>query len=770
MRRCLRRLWGDQRGVVLVMALMLMGLMGALAGMYAMMVKADVKMTGGAGRTRTGFYAAEAGLNVGMAETSNLIEAFTVPDEYEETIAIGSGSHQRLVNYSLTPDPTCNPCATQTIPAGQPFAGLNTIPYRYRVTSIAENAEGDEEAELGAEFEVHSIPIFQFLAFYADDLYLMPAEDMPLTGRVHTNGNLYLNVNSGAKLTIGDSPPTMPFVQVSAAENIYRGGKKDYTGQICTGTVTIDKLEDKVSPFSNFDPRDLTCVGSGSSPVPKTTLNAYKGSLLAGINPLKVPDMSSIARGGDDAEYWQRAELRIVLNLDPAARVPNFCETPLTTPGLFAIEVQDASGGRNTAKTTALWQFMCERRGAIFYNDIPNGATAGNPSDSLARGRTNYTPPFNGSDDPNNSNYRVYRRIGEDTNGDGIVDSNGDGTTSNHDRNDAICPIGTGSRPWWRPDFCDKLGTWPYNPLLSSAPLWFRDADYRRGGFYNRREEKWIYMLNVNVRALIDWNEFSGGLLFSPSDSSDGGLVFFFSVQGPNSNASANNYGVRIFDSADLNTRGSTFPWPASSDPTGLTVVSDQAIYIQGNYNYKDKYPAAVIGDALNVLSQGWEVPVSSGAVPNDRKSMSSSLTTRDVPNEDGFEYSGENCGNPPSDSKCRSFTSSTALGINAAFISGIGINPPGQGLYNGGLENFPRFHESWTDKQLNYRGSFVSLGEPNHQKNDWECGSGSPCNIYDPPDRPWNYDTDFNDVRNLPPLTPRVTYVQQRLYTRFYK
>ena len=83
--------------------------------------------------------------------------------------------------------------------------------------------------------------------------------------------------------------------------------------------------------------------------------------------------------------------------------------------------------------------------------------------------------------------------------------------------------------------------------------------DYRRGGFRNRREDEWMYLLNVNVRALIDWNGVNSGVLFPSTDTTDGGLIFHLSVQGPNSNATANNYGVRVFDSADLNTTNSSF-------------------------------------------------------------------------------------------------------------------------------------------------------------------------------------------------------------------
>lgn len=785
--------WTDQRGIVLVMALILMGLLSALVGAYAILVRADIGIRGGAGRARKAFYAAEAGLNVAMAETRNMFDNFAVPTAYSNVVTVGTGSQQRTVGYSLSPDPTCNPCPTQSIPAGQPFAGLNTIPYRYTVSSVAENTEGDQETELGAEFEVHNIPIFQFLAFYANDLYIMPAPTMSLAGRVHTNGDMYLNANNGATLSIGDKQPQMPFVQVSAAGNIFRGGYKDYTGQICTGTVIVDRLADTAPPSPDLDPLTLSCVGNGGSPVPQTTLSGYLGSMLAGVNAMQTPNMNSIARGGADAVYWERADLRIVLRLDLPRAAINFGAAGLcpaqagvrpiapASPALFPIEVQSSNGSRDTAKTNALWRFMCERRGAIFYNDIPNGAVAGTSNDALAANRNNYTPAFGGT-----TNDRVYRRVGEDTNGDGIVDTTINGAISNSDRNRDICPISinnpkpaAATRPWWVMEDCP----WPYEILGTAvgqsgsatqtngtgddAPVssWFQDMDYRRGGFYNRREGKWIYLLNVNLRALIDWNEFNGGPLFAPNDSSDGGLVVFLSVQGPSSSAAANNYGVRIFDSADLNTRGGTFPWPAPADPTGLTVVSDQAVYIEGNYNKTHQYPAAVIGDAINVLSQGWEVPAA-GPLPNDRKSLSSSLATRDVPAADGTTGSGAGCGV----GGCASFTTNTALGVNAAFISGIGPAPDGDGVYNGGLENYPRFHESWTNFRLNYLGSFVSLGLPRHQKNDWACGSGSPCNIYDPPDRFWDYDTAFNNVAWLPPLTPRVTYVEQRLYTRFYK
>ena len=173
MRSQLKKLRTDQRGVMLVMALMLMGLMAALASSYAIMVRSDTVLRGAAGQDRTAFYAAEAGLNKGMAEFGNLFSNYQLPTSSDFNVKTTS-FNTRTVNYQLSPVVEFDPCPPGTnnedcftkVPAGEKFAGLNTIPYVYRVRSTALNAQGDEEAELGGEFYEHNIPIFQFLAFF----------------------------------------------------------------------------------------------------------------------------------------------------------------------------------------------------------------------------------------------------------------------------------------------------------------------------------------------------------------------------------------------------------------------------------------------------------------------------------------------------------------------------------------------------------------------------------------------------------------------------
>jgi hypothetical protein len=737
----------DQRGAALFSALVMLGMFSALIAAYAMNVRAAISLRGEVAQRRVGFYASEAGLNIGIGRFANIFRDNGIPEEVDFAQQVDLGD--RTVQISLASVPDCTPCAPTQIPAGEIFAGLKTIPYRYTVQSYSAENPGDKEAHVAGEFDIHTIPIFQFLAFIDSNLFIMPLPNMTLHGRLHTNSDLYMQPD--ATLRIEDQPPDIANVQVTAGGDVYRGGYKYDDSWRCWGDLYIDKLEDTASPFGDLDPKPMDC--QSTAPLGDDVLAGWKGSIKSRVENIITPEVGIIDRGS--GEYWKRADLRIVLRLDAAPVAIDFGAADLclggpgtlTSPALFPIEVQSASGLQDAARTRQLWRFLCERRGALFYTDVPNVAPDPPDNDSAtAVNRDNYTPPF--ADDGANGNLRVYRRAGEDT--------TGNGSLSLSDRNDDTCAVGLLLEPWWNPPTCP----WPNTAPVRSS--WFNDMDYRRGGFYNHREQQWMYLLNLNLRALIEWNEVNGGVLFAPDDDTDGGLVFFLTVQGPNSGAAENNYGVRIFDSADLDTRNVTFP-PGLADPTGLAVVSDQAILVEGNYNKRDKVPASIMGDAIWILSQGWEVPSNSGNMPNDLKSVYDLDTgRRDVPSQDS----------PGGPNGQASFSSSTALAINAAFLFGLGPSTRDPDWYNGGLENFPSFLESWDNRTLNYRGSFVSLGEPQHKRAEWACGSGDSCNgtgVYDPPTRAYDYDADFNRVELLPPMTPKFVYVQQRLYTRIF-
>jgi Tfp pilus assembly protein PilX len=253
---------------------------------------------------------------------------------------------------------------------------------------------------------------------------------------------------------------------------------------------------------------------------------------------------------------------------------------------------------------------------------------------------------------------------------------------------------------------------------------------------YNYREAKWVRLLDLDVlgtfNCLKNSNWFGTGKLLS--DITEGGIVFHLTVKGPQSANTANNYGVRLRNGARLYSSASGAP-----NILGFTVVSDQAAYVLGDFNSVNKKPAAVMADSLNVLSSNWN----SGAA---------------------------NAGSDASSNGGLGNRVAATTTINCAFLAGTDSTGGTEGIggqtgaYNGGLENYPRFHEDWSGRVFTYRGSFVSLGRPQHVRGAWGAQS------YSPPNRDWNYDTSFNVAANLPPITPRFVYLRQELFVRDFE
>lgn len=702
--------------MALIGVLVLSALLMSLAATLALVVRSDTELRGAFGSTVTGFYAAESGLNAGMGEYRNIFLEYNVPhgDDFSPRhLTLGT----RNVTYKMTERPG-NP-QNVVIPAGSVFAGLNALQYRYIVNSTAENVRNDIEAGVGAEFLVGYIPLFQFVAFYRDDLEILPGPNMVLNGRVHTNGRLYLN--SENTLAIADNPPQGVLnVQVSAGQTIHRGRKDDTR---CNGTVNVDMLQDTVSPFGDLDPRTLPCVGN-SRTVPSSELAAWRGTMISGLGNIAIPEPdiikppSNVSNGGSSTPgvYWTKADLRIVLHLRNGS-LPGGPVLP------YDIEVVQASGSTDVARTTALRNFMID-------GNWNNRAVAG-------RGPSTYrgTMPIFVTDVPFAA---------------GSGCAHGVPNCANVNRTSYVPAIGTAVAPFVPRTFQPNAANGAYTELMGQGnvtvfgPFTF-DRDYRRGGFYNWRERKWMLLLNINVADLILWNQQNGEPFFATNDNSEGGIVIFATINGPLSNNAANHYGIRVFGSANIPLPGGI---GVSADPTGVTIASDQAVYVLGSFNQgtvnggTPRQPASIIGDSVNVLSQNYWRPTATCNTALCRDGQSTQgLTggTRDAAH----------------------------TWINAAFLGGVSNTTPGN--YNGGLENYPRFHEDWAGFNLTYQGSFVSLGSTEHVNGPW-CGTGTGCNIYNPPGRLWNFDPAFNNAANLPPLTPRFVYVQQVLFTEDFK
>jgi len=208
------------------------------------------------------------------------------------------------------------------------------------------------------------------------------------------------------------------------------------------------------------------------------------------------------------------------------------------------------------------------------------------------------------------------------------------------------------------------------------------------------------------------------------------GIIYITDISA-GANGLTNKRGIRLKNGAKLPDGSSV------GSALGLTVASANPIYVQGDYNTGTtasvqpasnsgdptqptvpgytRQPAAIIADAVNILSNSWSDALA-GTVPN-----------------------------------------ATNTTINAGIISGI--VPSGSGYYSGGVENFPRFLENWSGNTLTYYGSMLELYNSQQAIGHWGA-----ANVYSPPNRAWYFDTNF--LSKPPPgVMASYDYIRSRWY-----
>ena len=175
---------------------------------------------------------------------------------------------------------------------------------------------------------------------------------------------------------------------------------------------------------------------------------------------------------------------------------------------------------------------------------------------------------------------------------------------------------------------------------------------------------------------------------------------------------------------------------PLQGGGGGFTVVSENPVYVQGNYNSSATDPfwsnpdttsdvphaaAAIIADAVTFLSANW----------SDFESM---------------KYPSA-LGSRPAANTYYRMAIAAGKGVNFQHIGGTGQDFG----TDGGMHNFLRYTENWGGQTLGYRGSLVSLYYSQYATGTFKC-----CTlVYSPPARNYQFDTLFLNPANLPPGTP---------------
>ena len=190
-----------------------------------------------------------------------------------------------------------------------------------------------------------------------------------------------------------------------------------------------------------------------------------------------------------------------------------------------------------------------------------------------------------------------------------------------------------------------------------------------------------------------------------------------------------------------------------STNAGGFTVASENPVYVQGDYNASSTNGftdtgsqchvyASVMGDAVTLLSDSF----------SDDSSFTNPFNS--APGAD--------------DATTTYYRMGVLGGTNIPFTKPSwcvsGQNDCGT---DGGVHNFLRYIEDWSNQTLNYLGSMGSFWYARQATGFYKYGNPSNTlyGSYGAPTRAYTFDTDFTNISKLPPGTPRFTDVNALTY-----
>jgi hypothetical protein len=648
---------------------------------------------------------------------------------YYSTLIPTSSDNSYWTNYQFSGGTTNNIVIVECLNTsttnvlGPPYTGLQSVGATYEIVANAKNVHSlyGIEATVGQQVVLGQIPIFQFAIFYNDTMEIDPGAPMNINGMVHGNTNIYVAPNA-TTLTFSND--------VSA-----------------TGTLNLSE-----------NPLDPTGQSAGTVD--------FNGSHLADVNPLNLPVGTNVS--GNTTNIG--ANVDAILQVPPAGESPssavgtnrlyNQVDMIITISNGNAITVTSGVGVNNAATTISnnQWSSFISTNGS-FYNmrdgtevdpvDINVGALR-----QWSATNTVLAPLLTGIRGASEANVQSIYVVDQRFMSNAVIITNYTYTTNTTTKTTSSYPgAGTYFPPVTTNTALATASSFPGSgtyvpPILSTNTTTTTTTSYPAVGSYVGSVSTNTTLTTSSTRpssgtysGSITTNGFGSGRTYTYEALSYtynvvSGYIYngitgytYAGITGTTTNVSYSTNYVEYAEPGIVLTNGGQLP------ANGLSVVTPDPLYIVGNWNVtnssgqgkvqtydvSDTLPSAVYADAVTVLSSAWN--------PNNNSASNSLRGTGSAAAPDT---------------------------VNAAILTG---NVPSNGTYySGGVENFPRFQENWSGVNFYYNGSMVEMFTSQIANYPWP-GTGT---VYNPPNRDWAFDTNFNNPSQLPPLTPRVIYLNR--------
>ena len=671
-----------------------------------------------------------------------------------------AGDSSYWTNYQFSGGSTLNQVLVSCINTnttnvlGPPYSGYVAVGSTLQIIANAQNLYSAYHitATVGQQVLLGQIPIFQFAIFYNDTMEIDPGATMNITGMVHGNTNIYIDP-SGMLTFYNDISATGT---LNLTEN-----PLDPTSRTTPTPASIYAFDG--AHLADVIPLDLP-VGTNTS---GNTTNV--GANVNAILQVPPPGESPTSPTGTNRLYNQADMIITVSNgnvitvtsgvsVDNAATVISNSSWAsfISTNGSF-VNMRDADNVVDpvdinvgalrqwSATNTVLRPLLSSLRGpteadvqSVFVADerfMSNTVIVTNTSivtNTLATNTTTYP----GSGDyipPVTTNTSVttgstYPAAG--TYVPPILSTNTTSvTTTNLPTTNYVGTVSTNTTADTTSSYPTNgtyLGSVTTNTTLTTSSNHPNSGTYTGSITTNGSGSGKTYTYNAitgytyNLDSSYTYNAISGYIYNGVTGYS------YSAITGVVTNVSYTTNYTQYAEPGIVLTNGATLP------SNGLSVVTPDPAYIVGNWNVTnnngqgmtqtanvvDTLPSAIYADSVTILSPAWTPKTSTS------QSGVNQVATPDT--------------------------------VNAAILTGI--VPSNGTYYSGGVENFPRFQENWSGVNFYYNGSMVEMFTSQVANYPWP-GTGT---VYNPPNRNWAFDTNFNNPSQLPPLTPKVIYLNR--------
>ncbi len=791
---------GNERGIALITTLLILVLLSSLLTGFILTVNSDQGLIGLDRDQKRAFYATLAGLEKLTADLGTLFETNYAPTTAQinaltarppslegiSYVSPGGGSGYQIT-FPL--DARGKPRAdTRTVPSG-PYEGLVGLITAYSMTATAQTATGSE-VRMRRTLQTVAVPVFQFGIFSQNDLNFHAGPDFNFGGRVHTNGNLYLAEGSGSTLTLANRVTAVGEV---IRTNLVNGWP---TSSNYTGTVNVTTVPGAFRALRASEGSLVGAIGTASNEPTWTNLSigTYNGNIRNGRTGARRMDLPLASQGATPIDlirrpgigenvanpdvfgqrYFGMASLRILLS-DTAPEITALptvtASAPVQLAGVapdgrpFALSSGNAGEGYRTPNGTNLIDGFIK----IEMQD-QGGNWQDVTTEILGRGVAGQDLTGNCLNPPD-SIIRVQR----------LRDA------------PAACSSGVGTQYWPNVLYDTREGALRDNIPTGQATVylggvmhyveldvnnlsrWFRGAIGASGSaainvtgyvvyFSDRRTNRDAMNTETGEYGFEDFVN-PGSVNGTPDGSME-------QAEDVNGNGGLDTYGEVPRQTGAAPLDNTARPWTAvaanvarvnrpvffrralklvngqaidlgtvDNTPLGLAIVSENPVYVQGNYNAPNTFDGnhvacSVIADAVTLLSRNW----------NDRNSFTS-----------------------PHNVGGGTARTATTTWYRTALIAGTGrpfpqpAGTPQDFGTDGGVHNFVRLLENWGGQTLNYRGSIISLYFNRQAVGVYKCCT----NVYSPPSRGYNFDVEFLQPTLLPPRTPMFRDVNITGFTR---